>query len=84
MMTKYTVHNRYLNTSTTVTVEGFDVCSLQEPIPRGIAASVSYCRNRWKVGDQAKLWPKIVDHPSIHPSIYFCSEDVAVPLSILF
>jgi hypothetical protein len=40
MIPKYTVHNRYLNSSTTVTVEGFDVRSLQETIPPGAAAYV--------------------------------------------
>jgi hypothetical protein len=40
MIPKYTVHNRYLNTSTTVTVEGFDARSLQETIPPGAAAYV--------------------------------------------
>jgi hypothetical protein len=40
MIPKYTVHNRYLNTSTTVTVEGFDARSVQETIPRGAAAYV--------------------------------------------
>jgi hypothetical protein len=65
MIPKYTVHQRYLNTSTTVTVEGFDARSLQETTPRGAAASASHCRNRYKVGDRAKLWPKIADHASI-------------------
>src|SRR5258708_28839431 len=40
MIPKYTIHNRYLNTSTTVTVEGFDARSLQETMPRGAAAYV--------------------------------------------
>ncbi len=40
MIPKYTIHNRYLNTSTTVTVEGFDVRSLQETMPRGAAVYV--------------------------------------------
>lgn len=40
MIPKYTVHNRYLGTSTTVTVEGFDARSLQETIPHGAAAYV--------------------------------------------
>ena len=44
MIPKYTVHNRYLNTSTTVTVEGFDARSLQETIPRGAAAYVQSVR----------------------------------------
>ena len=44
MIPKYTVHNRYLNTSTTVTVEGFDARSLQATIPRGVAAYVQSVR----------------------------------------
>ena len=44
MIPKYTVHNRYLNTSTTVTVEGFDARSLQATIPRGAAAYVQSVR----------------------------------------
>ncbi|KAI0267212.1 glycoside hydrolase family 92 protein [Russula aff. rugulosa BPL654] len=40
MIPKYTVHNRYLNISTTVTVKGFDARSLQETIPPGAAAYV--------------------------------------------
>lgn len=44
MIPKYTVHNRYLNTSTTVTVEGFDARSVQETIPRGAAAYVQSVR----------------------------------------
>ncbi|KAI0254149.1 glycosyl hydrolase family 92-domain-containing protein [Lactifluus subvellereus] len=36
----YPVSNRYLNTSTTVTVAGFDACSLNETIPRDTAAYV--------------------------------------------
>jgi hypothetical protein len=44
MIPKYTVHNRYMNTSTTVTVEGFDSRSLQETIPRGAAAYVQSVR----------------------------------------
>jgi hypothetical protein len=44
MIPKYTVHNRYLNTSTTVTVEGFDARSLQETIPSGAAAYVQSVR----------------------------------------
>jgi hypothetical protein len=44
MIPKYTVHNRYLNTSTTVTVEGFDARSVQETIPRGVAAYVQSVR----------------------------------------
>ncbi|KAI0276555.1 glycosyl hydrolase family 92-domain-containing protein [Russula aff. rugulosa BPL654] len=44
MIPKYTVHNRYLNTSTTVTVEGFDARSVQETIPPGAAAYVQSVR----------------------------------------
>ena len=44
MIPKYTVHNRYLNTSTTVTVEGFDARSVQETVPRGAAAYVQSVR----------------------------------------
>ena len=40
MIPKYTIHNRYLNTSTTVTVQGFDARSVQETIPAGAAAYV--------------------------------------------
>ena len=40
MIPKYTVHNQYLNTSTTVTVKGFDARSVQETIPRGAVAYV--------------------------------------------
>src|SRR5258705_12106194 len=39
-MPKYTVHNSYLNVSTTVTVKNFDAGSLQTPIPPGTAAYV--------------------------------------------
>ena len=44
MIPKYTVHNRYLNTSTTVTVEGFDARSVQETVPHGAAAYVQSVR----------------------------------------
>src|SRR6267154_439048 len=44
MIPKYTVHNRYLNISTTVTVEGFDARSVQETIPPGAAAYVQSVR----------------------------------------
>ena len=37
---KYTVHNSYLNVSTTVTVEGFDSRSVQATIPKNAAAYV--------------------------------------------
>ena len=40
MIPKYTVHNRYLNTSTTVKVEGYDARSVQATIPPGAAAYV--------------------------------------------
>ncbi|KZP22023.1 glycoside hydrolase family 92 protein [Athelia psychrophila] len=36
----YTIHNSYLNTSTTVTVEGYDANSVQQVIPAGAAAYV--------------------------------------------
>jgi len=44
MIPKYTVHNQYLNTSTTVTVEGFDARSVQATIPPGVAAYVQSVR----------------------------------------
>ena len=37
---KYTVHNTFLNTSTTVTVRNFDLKSVQQTIPSGVAAYV--------------------------------------------
>ncbi|KAJ3967478.1 glycoside hydrolase family 92 protein [Lentinula raphanica] len=37
---KYTIHNTYLNTSTTVTTQGFDPKSLNATIPDGAAAYV--------------------------------------------
>ncbi|KAF5355492.1 hypothetical protein D9758_006356 [Tetrapyrgos nigripes] len=37
---KYTIHNSFLGTSTTVTVQGFDANSVKETIPRGAAAYV--------------------------------------------
>jgi hypothetical protein len=40
MIPKYTVHNRYLNTSTTVKVDGYDARSVQATIPPGAAAYV--------------------------------------------
>ncbi|KZP02864.1 glycoside hydrolase family 92 protein [Athelia psychrophila] len=36
----YTIHNSYLNTSTTVTVEGYDANSVRRVIPAGAAAYV--------------------------------------------
>lgn len=36
----YTIHNSYLNTSTTVTTLGFDPKSIQATIPDGVAAYV--------------------------------------------
>jgi hypothetical protein len=44
MIPKYTIHNRYLNTSTTVTVEGFDARSVRETVPHGAAAYVQSVR----------------------------------------
>ena len=37
---KYTIHNDYLNVSTTVTVENFDAKSVANPIPKGASAYV--------------------------------------------
>ena len=37
---KYTIHNSYLNVSTTVTVNGFDARSVQKTIPKGARAYV--------------------------------------------
>ena len=37
---KYTIHNSYLNVSTTVTVKGFDAKSVAKTIPEGAAAYV--------------------------------------------
>ena len=37
---KYTIHNSYLNVSTTVTVAGFNATSVQKTIPAGAAAYV--------------------------------------------
>ncbi|KAL0956653.1 hypothetical protein HGRIS_002785 [Hohenbuehelia grisea] len=37
---KYTIHNSFLNTSTTVTTKNFDARSVAEKIPRGAAAYV--------------------------------------------
>lgn len=38
---KYTVHNEYLNVSTTITVENYNAKSVQETIPAGVAAYVA-------------------------------------------
>ncbi|KAF9527365.1 glycoside hydrolase family 92 protein [Crepidotus variabilis] len=38
---KYTIHNSYLNVSTTVTVKNFDLKSVQKVIPEGTAAYVA-------------------------------------------
>ena len=38
---KYTIHNSFLNVSTTVTVKGFDATSVQKTIPKGAAAYVA-------------------------------------------
>jgi hypothetical protein len=40
MVPEYTVHNRYLNTSTTVKVVGYDAHSVRATVPRGAAAYV--------------------------------------------
>ncbi|KAI9062844.1 glycoside hydrolase family 92 protein [Trametes sanguinea] len=40
MVPQYTIHNSYLNVSTTVTTKGFDKRSVQKTIPRGAAAYV--------------------------------------------
>jgi len=40
MVPKYTVHNRYVNTNTTVTVDGFDARSVGATVPHGAAACV--------------------------------------------
>ncbi|KAF9010673.1 glycoside hydrolase family 92 protein [Cyathus striatus] len=37
---KYTIHNSFLNVSTTVTVDGFDPKSVRKTIPKGVAAYV--------------------------------------------
>ncbi|RDX47875.1 glycoside hydrolase family 92 protein [Lentinus brumalis] len=37
---KYTIHNSYLNVSTTVTTKGFDARSVKKTIPKGAAAYV--------------------------------------------
>jgi hypothetical protein len=38
---KYTIHNPYLNVSTTVTVEGYDPKTIRRKVPKGAAAYVS-------------------------------------------
>jgi hypothetical protein len=40
MTPKFTIHNSYMNTSTTVTTIGFDPKSVQQKIPKGTAAYV--------------------------------------------
>lgn len=40
MIPKYTIHNSYLNTSTTITTVNFDPKSVQKTIPAGTAAYV--------------------------------------------
>jgi hypothetical protein len=40
MTPNYTVHNSYLNVSTTVITKGFDPRSVQQTIPSGVAAYV--------------------------------------------
>lgn len=37
---KYTIHNSYLNVSTTVTTKGFDARSVKKTIPKNVAAYV--------------------------------------------
>ncbi|KAH9176527.1 glycoside hydrolase family 92 protein [Lactarius sanguifluus] len=44
MVPKYTVHNPYLNVSTTVTVDGFDASSVRATVPLGAAAYVQSVR----------------------------------------
>ncbi|KAI0298528.1 glycoside hydrolase family 92 protein [Russula brevipes] len=44
MVPRYTVHNRYLNMSTTVTVDGFDARSVGARVPHGAAAYVHSVR----------------------------------------
>lgn len=38
---KYTIHNSFLNVSTTVTTKGFDARSVQQTIPKNVAAYVA-------------------------------------------
>lgn len=40
MIPQYTIHNSYLNVSTTVTTKGFDPQSVQKKIPKNAAAYV--------------------------------------------
>ena len=44
MIPKYTVHNRYMNTSTTVKVDGYDAHSVRATIPPGAVAYVQGVR----------------------------------------
>ena len=44
MVPKYTIHNRYLKVSTTVTVNGFDARSVNATVPQGAAAYVQSVR----------------------------------------
>src|SRR5260221_9416366 len=44
MIPEYTVHNRYLNTSTTVKVDGYDARSVQATIPPDAVAYVQRVR----------------------------------------
>ena len=44
MLPKYTIHNPYLNVSTTVTVDGFDARSVRATVPHGVAAYVQSVR----------------------------------------
>ena len=41
MTPQFTIHNSYLNVSTTVTARGFDAKSVQQTIPKGAAAYVA-------------------------------------------
>ncbi|EGG07512.1 family 92 glycoside hydrolase, partial [Melampsora larici-populina 98AG31] len=43
-VSRYTLHNRYLNVATTVRVTGFDKRSLVYPIPKGVSAYVKDVR----------------------------------------
>jgi hypothetical protein len=40
MIPKYTIHNTYLNTSTTITTLNYDARSVQKTIPAGVSAYV--------------------------------------------
>ena len=44
MLPEYTIHNPYLNVSTTVTVDGFDARSVGAKVPHGVAAYVQSVR----------------------------------------